>query len=38
VKRRLIGRDDNLIGQILMVFGIKRRTKENKKGKEYSVK
>jgi len=26
----LIGRDDNFIGQILMVFGVKRRTKEKK--------
>jgi len=34
----LIGRNDNFIGQILMVFGIKRRTEEKKKGEEYSVK
>jgi len=33
----LIGRDDNFIGQILMVFGVKRRTKE-KRREEYSVR
>jgi len=27
----LIGRDDNFIGQILMIFEVKRRTKEEKK-------
>jgi len=32
----LIGGDDNFVGQILMVLGIKRRTKEEKE--EYLVK
>jgi hypothetical protein len=32
----LIGRDDNFIGQILMVFGVKRRTKEKKEKRVFS--
>jgi len=32
----LIGRDDNFIEQILMIFGVKRRTKEKKERKVFS--